>query len=347
MNHLLKTILTTKRADKSVGDYLFRAWLLQQLAEQKPFTLGDGNIVVKLGASRVAFSCHIDTCHSTKESDGSPQVIVEDMGLILLADRSGCLGADDGLGIYLMLRLIAHGTPGTYIFHTGEECGSEGSRSIVDGHPEFCAGFDLIVAFDRAVKPGQAPEVIIQQSSTECASVECGQALCDALGMGFVVSRKGVFTDTLNYADSVRECLNVGCFYDLQHSPQEYVDLEQFELFEQAVLAIDWDALPVKRSPAPKKSKYRRYSALISFGADDSDAPAVDDKLYDALAAAELGTFGPIREALNEYLGEDYKSYINSLVFSETAIDLAFEALLDGEDYEYVLSLLWGESLYV
>ena len=263
----LTQILSTRRGHNSVGDFLFRADLLRHLAPYQPAIVGEeGSIVVKIGQSHVAFSCHIDTCHGQDEPP--EQKISIDNGLIVLDDTAGCLGADDGLGIYLMLQLIQQGTPGTYIFHTGEEVGAAASADLgTSGW--FCEGIDLIVAFDRAVKPGQAPEVIVKQGGRTCASNECGQALADQLnahsGLGYVVSDKGVFTDTLHYADNVAECLNVGIYYDLQHSPYEYVDEVNFYKVVEAALLVDWEGLPVLRavSSQPQACRLRSSSRLF------------------------------------------------------------------------------------
>lgn len=256
----LLEILSTKRADGSVGDYLFRAWLLKYLAAHRPVIVGEGNISVTIGSSQVAFSCHVDTCHTVTESDGTTQALNADFGLIVLGENSGCLGADDGVGIFLMLQMIEQGVPGTYIFHTAEECGGVGSESINQYCREFTSGFDLIVAFDRAVTPGLPPEVITHQGGTRCASDECGQAIAEAFNaavpeLGFVISDRGVFTDTRNYHSNVSECLNIGCFYCDQHGPSEFVDIQGVNRLLKACLSIDWDALPTVRDPKVREPR--------------------------------------------------------------------------------------------
>lgn len=293
----LLSILQTKRAHNSVGDYLFRASLLQDLSQYKPTVVGEGNIVVKLGKGRVAFSCHVDTCHSKEESDGSFQTVNEEMGLLTLGSRASCLGADDGIGIFLMLQMIQSEIPGTYIFHTAEEVGAAGSLSINSDCQEFTQTFDLIVAFDRAVLPGQAPEVIVTQAGKACASVQCGQTLADALNLvapdlGFVVSHRGLFTDTLNYADNVAEALNLGCYYWDQHSAYECVDVGKVNILLQAVLAVSWQDLPVVRKPE-KVSLYGEESLQADLQLALKEAlegdPSSINQLVAIQAAAEYG----------------------------------------------------------
>lgn len=341
----LLQILQTKRKHNSVGDYLFRAWLLDHLATYKPWIAGDGNIVVKLGESRVAFSCHVDTCHSLKESDGTLQVVSEDMGVLFLGSDSRCLGADDGIGIFFMLQLIDAKIPGTYIFHTGEECGAEGSQSINRDCLHLTDTFDLIVAFDRAVLPGQQPEIIITQSGTPCASEECGQALADALNavepdLGFVISHRGVFTDTLNYVDNVAQCLNVGCFYADQHTPGEFVDIEKVNMLLKAVLSISWDSLPTQRR------------AELEFDKPwDFSTSAEEEDLYCALTRAVDGCYGDLKEMTARVGAEVYgldadeaECYIKNRLLTKKLLKSSLENFDGGAAAQDVLLYIFDEA---
>ena len=67
-------------------------------------------------------------------------------------DKSGdatCLGADDGAGIYIMLRMIETKKPGLYVFHRGEERGGIGAKATVTKHAEFFkkGGYEQCIAF--------------------------------------------------------------------------------------------------------------------------------------------------------------------------------------------------------
>ena len=255
MNQLLQTILSTKRAHNSKGDLLFRSWLTKHIQSLGYIAdiVGNGNIAVAVGKSCSLFCCHLDTVHNVEESDGTAQTLSEDFGLVGVMDSS-CLGADDGVGIYIMLEMIRAGVPGVYLFHVGEEVGCQGSRYLAVHEREWLSTFERAIAFDRAVHPGQRPEVITHQSGMRCASDEMGQALADALNkvdpsLGYEPSDRGVLTDTLEYIEIVPECLNLGCFYDLQHSKAEYVDIERVEALKEACLVIDWESLPTKRDP--------------------------------------------------------------------------------------------------
>jgi len=324
----LTQILSTRRGHNSVGDFLFRADLLRHLAPYQPAIVGeDGSIVVKIGQSHVAFSCHIDTCHGQDEPP--EQKISIDNGLIVLDDTAGCLGADDGLGIYLMLQLIKQGTPGTYIFHTGEEVGAAASADL--GTSDwFCEGIDLIVAFDRAVKPGQAPEVIVKQGGRTCASNECGQALADQLnahsGLGYVVSDKGVFTDTLHYADNVAECLNVGIYYDLQHSPYEYVDEVNFYKVVEAALLVDWEGLPIRRKVLAREIP----DGWEDWGSNPYPYAKMSDYDLGLVEALESAIDGDLTD-LRKWFDSPYK-----FTWSIRTLESAYEDALAGTDSDLV-----------
>jgi hypothetical protein len=205
----------------------------------------------------VLFSCHVDTVHGAGECDGTPQPLAFDPAFnhLFLAEKekSGCLGADDGCGIYIMLRMIEKGVKGKYIFHTGEEVGAVGSRAFVANNKKFCEDLEMVVAFDRAVYSGENPEVIITQGGSACASTTFGEALCKELNktdfdLPYVVSHKGVFTDSKTYRNLVPECVNVACFYNKQHSAEEYVNVAELEKLVKAACSVQWQSLPIARN---------------------------------------------------------------------------------------------------
>lgn len=258
---LLLTILTTRRADGSVGDTNFRLWLIDMLRnmDSKPSVdVGPRGCIIATtnSESTTLFSCHIDTCHSIQESTGKPQKLAYDsvMGHLFLDPKepSGCLGADDGAGIYIMLRMLEAGIDGSYVFHTGEEIDGQGAKAMLKDKLDWLKKFKRAVAFDRP----HNHEVIITQGGTVCASNLAGIALVQALnaeGMDYEVSTKGVFTDTKVYAPVIPECFNLGVGYYSQHGPNETLDVAHVEALIQACIRIDWDNLPVHRSlEAPK-----------------------------------------------------------------------------------------------
>ena len=257
---LLSRILQSKRAHNSSGDHAFRRWLESQF---QTFYTKAGNLVVTTDdKSDVMFSCHIDTCHSPTVSDDKPQKLDFDpnLGHIFLAPESQntghVLGADDGAGIYIMLRMIEAKVPGTYVFHVGEEVGCVGSRAMVREQEKWLSKFNLAVAFDRP----QSFEVIHTQGGLVCSSLKCSTALALALStdmLAYEPSANGVLTDTKHYRSIIPECLNIGVGYGFQHSPLEYQDIYHLEALAKRCCEINWAALPIDRDPfEPVKPQY-------------------------------------------------------------------------------------------
>lgn len=242
--------------------------------------------------STTLFSCHVDTVEH--DNDG-PQVTAtpgEDskvevrkkllnydpnFGLIGLEKESigGSLGADDGAGVWLMLKMIERKVPGTYLFHRGEEVGGIGSAAMRDKYPELLKAFECAVAFDRA----DTFEVIYMQGGQKCASLKFTEALCDRLnkqGMRYEPSTRGTFTDTKNYRKIIPECVNVAVGYECQHGRNETLNFAHLAALLEAVCNIDWDSLPIDRDP--KEADYCSGNYSRSYGGgyyrdDDYDWP--------------------------------------------------------------------------
>ena len=261
---LLLNILQTKRAHTSTGDTNFRLWLHAEIKKlgQVPVVAAEGSLIVTVGKkSTTMFSCHIDTVHSVAESNGSRQKLAYDpsFGHVFLYEKtSGCLGGDDGVGIYIMLKMMKAKVKGTYVFHVGEERGGIGSNAILKSRELWLKDFDRCIAFDRAVKHGESPEVIVTQGGKHCASLEFGKQMVYALNEHefddpWVISHGGTFTDSRTYSDIIPECINLGCFYLYQHTPREVVDCWGVEKLLAACLKIKWESLKAVRVPeAPK-----------------------------------------------------------------------------------------------
>lgn len=255
---LLTEILKTKRAHGSVGDINFRLWLVAHIKKlgYQPTILAEGCIFVTTDAkSDTLFSAHVDTCHSKYESDGSFQDIAYDpiMRYFFLPkdSKSTCLGADDGAGIYMLLKMMEAKVPAGYLFATGEETGGIGSRAVLAKHKDVLENYSRAIAFDRA---GDF-EVICTQGGRVCASIAAGSELATALSVGemhYEVSHKGSFTDTKVYADVVDECFNIGVGYSDQHTNREQLNVGHLEELLSVCLKIKWDEFKVYRKPTPE-----------------------------------------------------------------------------------------------
>lgn len=269
---LLVRILSWKRPHGTVGEIAFMSWLHAQITGMGVDfkIMAEGCVAVSVPrpdgkVTATLFSCHTDTVHYM---DGPLQKIAYDpeFGHIFLdkddPDAGSCLGADDGAGVWLMLKMIENKKPGTYLFHRGEERGGIGSRAMLAKHKEWLEQFDIAVAFDRP----NTYEVITHQGGQECCSDKFAKALCAALStdaLAYSPSNRGVFTDTKVYRGVIPECTNIGVGYFDQHGKDETLDYAHLVDLLDVVLDIDWDALPVDRDPA--KANVYQYSGATQY----------------------------------------------------------------------------------
>ena len=267
-------------------------------------------VVITVGTSRTLFSCHIDTVH---HEDGFQAVVYDEkVGEIRLAEREvfepeevvptlslapkskvvsplsnwnaykrsyGCLGADDGAGIWLMMEMIDANIPGAYFFHFGEEKGGIGSTGMASHHQDFLTQFDRAVAFDRR----GTCSIITHQGFGRCCSDTFADALSAALGdanpkVDTWPDSTGIFTDTANYTDFIGECTNVSCGYDAEHSDSETLNVTFLSELRDAVIKVDWENLPTDRQPG--EEEIPAYNAWGGYGSLSRSSYAIDDLEY-------------------------------------------------------------------
>jgi hypothetical protein len=236
-----------------------------------------GNIILDIGKPkkdfRTVFSCHMDTVHHNHEAQlGLMYTLATDKpdseGMIYAfttyKNKDGVdmvapsiLGADDKLGMYIMLKMIENNIPGRYIFHIGEERGGIGSRHIATKTPEVLKSMRRAIAFDRM----NYTDTIAFQSGGRCCSTEFSTALANAVNehittrhLLFKPDVRGVWTDTANYTSLVSECTNLSVGYFNQHTTNEHFDAVWFlNILLPALLKVDWEALPTHRDKTVKE----------------------------------------------------------------------------------------------
>ena len=338
MDELISEILTTRRAHNSPGEIDFLKWLHAHIAKLglKAVTLEMGATSVEVGVgSKTMFSCHIDTMHSYHESNGQRQKIAYDanFGHIFIDGKdSGCLGADDGAGIYIMLKMMEAKVPGVYVFHRGEEVGCLSSWAILKAQAEWLKTFNACIAFDRPC----ADEVIITQSGQECASPEYGGALAKALNalcpdFSYAISTKGVVTDSKVYRTVIPECINIGVGYSSQHTSGETQDWDHLVKLTKAAIKLDWDGLKPVRVPKP--AEVPQNGARFSQG-------SVGSGYYSGAASQGGNVFGmqpkpkkskqPVSDYKGSYKGKSYDPQTNPF-------DIDFQTMTMSEIEELVV----------
>ena len=207
--HLLD-ILSLVRPANSKGEQVMVKYITDHLVTLgiTPSIDGYGNISVNLlptheTTSRVMFTAHTDTVHRNTDTTQHTQQLayLDDKHEIvgLASDsKSSCLGADDGTGCWVLLRLIEAKIPALYVFFRAEEIGGLGSECYRTdkANAELLESLTHCISFDRK----GYTDIITEQWSGVCASDTWATA----------------FADELNGIDNtIRLSPNVGTFTDL------------------------------------------------------------------------------------------------------------------------------------
>lgn len=237
----LEAMLSYKRCAGTQSERQFIKRYIAPLPEVQFDPMGNYYLAVGSGAPTTIISCHTDTMHRNV----GRQQLARKGSVLYLADqqRGDVLGADDGAGVYIALRMIEAKIPALYVFHRAEEKGGLGSDFISRCRPKLLAGIQRAIAFDRR---GQQ-DIITHQMMGRCCSDEFAYELSAQLDMGHLPCPYGTFTDTANYTQQVPECTNIAVGYMLEHTHRESLDTDYLLELTEQVLKVDWNALPTLR----------------------------------------------------------------------------------------------------
>jgi hypothetical protein len=348
MINILKHTLSIKRSHNSSEEAEFAAYLLQQVLPlgKLEFVDGMGNFAVSVGTSDTLFTCHTDTVHRA----GGVNLFTEKDGFLLA--KGAPLGADDGAGIAILFHMMKHKVAGTYLFCRAEEVGGQGSQYIADTNSLWLKQFKRAIAFDR-----KGTSDVITHQGSRCASDSFGMALSLALseahdGLLYAPSAYGVFTDTANFTHLIPECTNVSVGYYNEHSNNEKLDLHHLQKLADAVIKVDWEALPTERSITESLQVYKgaaftehdlAYYAHYEGGlyTDDpyTDDPYTDeDELNYLIDILQSGDVREVKRMMTEWAGtpqQDWDVLTPSLMNNAAnhaiyfGIDSALDYLVD------------------
>lgn len=264
----LGAMLTYRRGERSAGEEAF----IQRFISCVPGMLMDkyGNYYLQQGETATMFSCHTDSVHSTTNDAVLQSVQTDSAYNFFFKEKgTGCLGADDAVGCFIMLEMIEAGVPGLYVFHRDEERGGKGSDYIAqcgrgkltDVWYQLLQPIKRAIAFDRR----GTTNVITHQGFERTASDTFAKALSTALGGLYAPCDEGIFTDTANYSGLIPECTNLSCGYDNEHTDKESVDVNFVMWLLNVSLNLDWEALPTERDPSVVDSLWGSYATGTTF----------------------------------------------------------------------------------
>jgi hypothetical protein len=211
------------------------------------FNDAHGNYFYKIGNSKTAFACHLDTACKTQVN-----VVHKFEKNIISTDGRSILGADDKAGMTVLLFMIYKRVPGLYCFFIGEEVGCIGS-SKASCDPEFLE-YDRMVSFDRR----GTNSIITFQQHKRCCSDDFANALSkeyNKYSLNMSPDSTGVYTDSAEFTGLIPECTNISVGYYREHTHSEHQDIEHLIKICLASTKINWDNLPVVRNPKEVEDK--------------------------------------------------------------------------------------------
>ncbi len=252
--------------------------------------------------SEILWSSHTDTVHSKK----GIQQIGYDKNEIGLTDRaikegSNCLGADDTVGVWIMLEMIREAVPGCYLFHREEEGGRKGSMWLAKNYPELLGKFKTAIALDRK---GES-SIITHQMGMRCCSDDFQKSLTASLtGLDYKGDDGGSYTDTASYVDVIGECTNLSVGYRGAHSDGERLDITHAFKLRDALILMDQSKLEFKRKPGAKEPRVFRWN-------NDAAVNRYHNGYYDDYADFDdkfMGGFNGVHHTPNYNNGAAYGS---------------------------------------
>ncbi len=254
----LATMLGFCRPDKSKAEAKFIAKYLVPLGVTFDKR---GNIYKTIGENPVVlWSCHTDTVHNKQGQQKIEYIFHKTTGEMFLqtatSPKTDCLGADDTVGVWLMIQMIKANIPGLYIFHRAEEVGGKGSAWVADKNKDALKGIKYAIAFDRKGEKS----IITYQRSKRCCSDEFAKSLADQLGMSHECDTGGSFTDTASYVDLVPECTNISSGYINAHCWDEATNVDYLFRLRDSLLKLDVSKLVEKRKAGENESLYKSYT---------------------------------------------------------------------------------------
>lgn len=266
----LAEMLSYCRPDKSRAEAKFIARYLVPLGVTFDKA---GNVYKTIGENpTVLWSSHTDTVHRKQGIQKVEYFLDDKTGecwfQVGAKCKSSCLGADDTIGVWLMVEMIKAKIPGLYIFHRGEEVGRKGSLWIAEKNKEVLQGIKYAIAFDRR----NEKSIITYQCGKKCCSNEFVKSLADQLGMKHDADSSGAYTDTASYVDLIPECTNISAGYINAHCWDERTNVDYAFRLRDAVLKLDLTKLVEARKAGDNEALYKSYTYYGGeWGADQYD----------------------------------------------------------------------------
>ncbi len=309
LKQALIDIMSYRRSHESKGMELFRTEYLFPLLDDLSllYTVDAvGNIIFD-NNSDVLFVGHLDTVHKKTDEKTKQVVQVEEryMRLPKSADKYQVLGADCATGILCTIVAVMRDFNG--VLTVGEERGCIGANFLAQNDPEWLMGHRICIAVDRF----GTDQIVYQQMTGLCASLDFTRELCNELDMGLKPNSEGIITDNGEWNHLISECVNVSAGYMGHHSIKEYVDYKFLLKLIGRLTSIDYTTFEAYRDveDCGYTEDEDPFGMFNGAYVDSFDALDEDDIFITTQEALEFVQDSKNHKKLAEYLYKNYLGY--------------------------------------
>jgi len=238
----------------SKKEYYMRKFIIKKLKEiNVPYTEDETGNIYNLIPNTPLLSAHMDTVGDVEDM-AVLNFVHEENGII---SGFGNIGADDKVGIFVILELLKRYENISYVFTVQEETGSVGARMFVNNNSELLNELLYCIVIDRRGDSdiiSTQNDYCVQEFENDILSVITG--FKPALGS---ISDADVFNDYLS-------CINISCGYYKPHTQEEFIVWNNVVKTYHAVKTIITKLINKYEIPVKTKYSWSGSSALNKYG---------------------------------------------------------------------------------
>lgn len=236
----------------SKKEYYMRKFIVKKLKEMNvPYTEDETGNIYNLIPNTPLLSAHMDTVGDA-EDIAVLNFIYEEKGII---SGFGNIGADDKVGIFIILELLKRYENISFVFTVQEETGSVGARMFVNNNSELLNELLYCIVIDRRGDSdiiSTQNDYCVQELENDILSIITG--FKPALGS---ISDADVFNDYLS-------CINISCGYYKPHTQDEFIIWSNVVKTYHAVKTIITKLINKYEIPVKTKYSWSSSSAALS-----------------------------------------------------------------------------------
>ena len=248
---------------------------------------GKGNIWCTIGKEpNTLFTAHMDSVHRNMGVPVDFEIDKNNIMSLTKDCKQTALGADDKVGVRVLLHMIEKGIKGVYIFTVSEEIGCIGAAHAAKSCPKHVKH---AVCFDRKANDS----VITRMAGGTCCHDDFADSIIKQFGEQGMEFRKdtfGSFTDTNKFREQTLNHTNISAGYKFEHSKLEVLDLNHVDKLMKAVLKIKWEDLPTIKRPVTTYNRYQHGNQYSQEGAFAKQKKKIEDMVATCFSTEEAFT---------------------------------------------------------